>query len=274
MTEERIDRRGVLSAVPALAGLAAIGRLGPLLAQEEPELENLVEFQRLVAANRILANEGVVDAFGHVSVRHPANTRRYVMSQSRSPELVEFGDLMQFEQTGEPVDPRGRRGYAERMIHGAIYEVRPDVNAVIHHHSHAVLPFGLTSEPLRPVVHNATVIGKHVPVWDIRDEFGDTNMLVRSMEMGRSLAKTLNQNTCLLMSGHGAVVVGETVQLAVKAAVYMQVNARVLLEALRLGEPREFTDGEIELSAAMENSPLGAERAWEYFCLRAGVEPV
>ncbi len=275
MEVERMDRRSVLSAVPVLAGLAGIGRLGPLLAQEdEARLENLVEFQRLVAANRILANEGVVDAFGHVSVRHPDNAQRYVMSQSRSPELVEFDDLMEFEQTGEPVDPRGRRGYGERMIHGAVYEARPDVNAVIHYHAHAVLPFGLTSVPFRPVVHNATVIGRHVPVWDIRDEFGDTDMLVRTMERGRSLARTLEQNTCLLMAGHGAVVVGESVQLAVKAAVYLQGNARVLSEALRLGEPRQFTDGEIELSAAMENSPLGAERAWEYFCLRAGVEPI
>ena len=132
MAEERMDRRRVLGAVPAFAGLAGIGRLGPLLAQEdEAGLENLIEFQRLVAANRILANEGVVDAFGHVSVRHPGNARRYVMSRSRSPELVEFDDLMEFEQTGEPVDPRGRRGYSERMIHGAVYEARPDVNAVI-----------------------------------------------------------------------------------------------------------------------------------------------
>lgn len=275
MATERIDRRRILNAVPVLAGLGAISRFGPLLAQEdEARLENLIEFQRLVAANRILANEGVVDAFGHVSVRHPANARRYVMSQSRSPELVEFADLMEFEQTGEPVDPRGRRGYAERMIHGAVYEARPDVNAVIHHHAYAVLPFSLTSTPLRPVVHKATVIGRHVPVWDIRDEFGDTDMLVRTMEMGRSLARTMERNTCLLIGGHGAVVVGETVQLAVKAAVYLQVNARVLLEALRLGEPRQFTDGEIELSAAMENSPLSAERAWEYFCLRAGVDPI
>ncbi len=188
--------------------------------------------------------------------------------------LVEVADLMEFEQTGEPVDPRGRRGYAERMIHGAVYEARPDVNAVIHHHAYAVLPFSLISTPLRPVVHKATVIGRHVPVWDIRDEFGDTDMLVRTMEMGRSLARTMERNTCLLIGGHGAVVVGETVQLAVKAAVYLQVNARVLLEALRLGEPRQFTDGEIELSAAMENSPLSAERAWEYFCLRAGVDPI
>ena len=162
------------------------------------EIEDRVEFRRVVAANRVLANEGVVDAFGHVSVRDPRNSRRYVMSHSRSPELVEFSDLMEFEQDGTPVDARGRRPYGERMIHGAVYEARADVNAVVHHHAYSVIPFSVTDVPLQPLTHTAAVIGKEIPVWDIRGDFGDTDMLVRTMQMGRGLVEKLGGNTCLL----------------------------------------------------------------------------
>lgn len=232
------------------------------------------EFLRLVAANRILAHENVVDAFGHVSVRHPDHADRYVMSRSRSPELVTLEDLMEFALDGTPIDARGRTPYGERMIHGAIYEARADVGAVVHNHSYAVLPFGLAGEPLRPVIHTASIIGAEVPVWDIRDEFGATDMLVRTFEQGRSLARTLGRSTCLLMRGHGAVVTGPGLKEAVMTAVYLQVNAQVQLEALGLGRVEPLSDEEIALSAKTQLSPLAIDRAWEYFCRRAGVDPV
>ena len=272
MTPDAFSRRRLLT-----TGLV-LGAAGPwaLVRSQSADssLVDRVEFRRVVAANRILANENVVDGFGHVSVRHPENPNRYVMSRSRSPALVEFEDLMEFEQTGEPVDGRGRRPYGERMIHGAVYEARPEINAVVHHHAYGVLPFTITSTPLRPVVHTASVIGSEVPVWDIADNFGATDMLVRNMEMGRDLARTLGDNTCLLMRGHGAVVAGENVQQAVMTAIYLQVNAQILLEARHLGEPRGLTEEEVELSTGAQFSPLAVDRVWEYLCLRAGVDPV
>jgi ribulose-5-phosphate 4-epimerase/fuculose-1-phosphate aldolase len=266
-------RRSLLEAALCTAGLGAVGRIAG--AQDVGALEDLIEFRRVVAANRILANEGVVDAFGHVSVRDPRNRERYVMSQSRSPELVELGDLMEFEQDGRPVDARGRRPYGERMIHGAVYEARPDVNAVIHHHAYSVIPYSVTDTPLVPLTHTASVIGAEIPVWDIAKKFGDTDTLVRTMEIGRDLVATLGSNTCLLMRGHGAVVVGATVKEAVLSAIYLEVNARILTQTLSLSDsPHALSDGEIELARETQFSPLGADRAWEYYCLRAGVEPV
>jgi HCOMODA/2-hydroxy-3-carboxy-muconic semialdehyde decarboxylase len=237
-------------------------------------VDDRIEFRRVVAANRILANEGVVDAFGHVSVRDPRNPERYVMSHARSPALVEHVDLMVFERDGTAVDARGRRPYGERMIHGAIYETRSDVNAVIHHHAYSVIPFSVTSTPLVPLTHTASVIGAHIPVWDIAKRFGDTDTLVRSMDKGRDLAAALADNTCLLMRGHGAVVVGASIVQAVLSAIYLEINARILLQTLNLSEsPITLSEGEIELARETQFSPLGADRAWEYYCRRAGVDP-
>ena len=230
-------------------------------------------FRRLVAANRILAREDVVDAYGHVSVRHPDDPKRYVMSRSRSPALVEFDDLMEFGLEGEAVDLRGRTPYGERYIHGALYEARPEVHAVIHNHSYAVVPFSITGAKLRPVIHVGAVIGGEVPVWDIRDRFGDTDMLVRTMEQGRDLARSLKGCNCGLMRGHGAVIAGKKLQEAVLTAIYLQVNAKIQSEAMRLGEPEPLSPGEIALTTELQYSPLSMDRAWEYFCARAGVDP-
>ena len=197
-----------------------------------------------------------------------------MLARSRSPELVEHGDLMEFALDGAPIDARGRTPYGERMIHGAIYEARADVNAVVHNHSYAVLPFTVGQRPLEPLIHMAAVIGAQVPVWDIRDEFGDTDMLVRNMEQGRSLAKLLGDHTCVLMRGHGAVVAARNVKEAVMVAFYLQVNAQVQLQALGLGEPTPLSAAEIALSSQTQFSPLALDRAWEYFCVRAGVEPI
>lgn len=272
----RRTRREFLSSAAIL--LAGSTQIGSVLAQDAARdaatLPELVEFKRLVAANRILANENVVDAFGHVSVRDPRNPERFVMSRSRSPALVEHADLMEFDLEGNAIDPRGRTAYGERMIHAAVYAARPEIGSVVHHHAYGVLPFTITGEPLRPVVHTASVIGKEVPVWDIREHFGDTDMLVRTIEQGRSLAATLGKNTCLLMRGHGAVVAAENVQRAVLVAVYLQVNATILLQARQIGDAKPLSDGEIERATQAQFSPLALDRSWEYFCLRAGVDPV
>jgi HCOMODA/2-hydroxy-3-carboxy-muconic semialdehyde decarboxylase len=249
-------------------------RLDVIAQAADGTLPDLVEFRRLVAANRILAHEMVVDAFGHVSVRDPRNAERYVMARSRSPELVEHADLMEFTLEGTAVDARGRTAYGERMIHGAIYEARADVHAVVHNHSYAVLPFTITSEPLRPVIHTAAVIGARVPVWDIGDDFGDTDLLVRRMDQGRSLARALGKSSCALMRGHGAVVAAGSVQEAVMTAVYLQVNAEVQAQALALGTFKALSPAEVAAAAQTQLSPLALDRAWEYFCTRAGIEPI
>jgi HCOMODA/2-hydroxy-3-carboxy-muconic semialdehyde decarboxylase len=261
-----------LGACLAIAPLLALPRRGGAQADSSPER---VELERLVAANRILAHENVVDAFGHVSIRDPQNPKRYVLARSRSPELIELADLMSFELDGTPLDPRGRTPYGERMIHGAIYEARPDVHSVVHFHSYAVLPFTISGVPLKPVVHTAGILGAEIPVWDIRDEFGDTDMLVRNMAEGRSLAKALGPRTCVLMRGHGAAVAAGNVKEAVLTAYYLQVDAQVELQALALGgAPKALSPAEIAATTATQFSPLGIDRAWEYFCIRAGVEPL
>lgn len=261
-------RRALCASLAACLFIAA--RPARVAAQESDR----IELARLVAANRILAHEGVVDAFGHVSIRDPATPDRYIMSRSRSPELVEAADLIRFEQDGRSLDPLERRPYGERMIHGAIYEARDDVHAVVHNHAYALLPFGLTGTKLTPLVHVASVIGHEVPVWDISASFGETDMLVRTMTQGRDLAAALGSHACLLMRGHGAVVTGRSLKEAVITAIYLKINAEVHLDAATLGEPRTLSAREIELSRETQFSPLAIDRAWEYFCARAGVEAV
>lgn len=226
----------------------------------------------VVIANRILAREGVVDAFGHVSVRSPGDPDRYLMSCSRSPELVTAGDIMEFTLDGEAVDD-DRTPYAERFIHGAIYEARPEVNSVVHNHSHAVIPFGVTPTPLRPIAHVGAAIGREVPVWDIRTGFGDTNLLVVNMEQGRNLAAALGGNTVVLMRGHGCAVAGPTVEVAVMTSVYLQVNARLLQDTMRLHDDIVYlSDAEIDNCARTFMGELSVRRAWEYLCRRAGAD--
>jgi ribulose-5-phosphate 4-epimerase/fuculose-1-phosphate aldolase len=275
LDEKLGSRRALLRAGLVFAASFALRAPGiRAQAERDGEVPPLPEFQRLVAANRILANEGVVDAFGHVSVRDPRDARRFVLSRSRSPALVELGDLMEFDLEGKPIDARGRTAYGERMIHAAVYAARPDVQSVVHHHAYGVLPFTITATPLVPVVHAASVIGAEIPVWDIRRKFGETDMLVRTIEQGRDLAATLGENTCLLMRGHGAVVTGGSIREAVLTAIYLQVNANVLREALPLGAPTPLSAGEIERSRAAQFSPLALDRSWEYLCERAGVPPI
>jgi len=238
-----------------------------------PDLDALL--LDLATANRILAREDVVDAFGHVSIRHPERPDRYFLSRSRSPGLVTRADLVEFTLEGEAVDPNERRSfYIERPIHGAVYEARSDVQAVIHNHSYSVIPFGISPTPLRPVLHVAGGIGATIPVWDIRRKFGDTNLLVTTMDQGRNLAATLGAASVALMRGHGCVVAAESLKKAVSAAIYLQVNAAILLEALKLGEVTYLSPGEVEATAAMTANPIAVERTWEYWASRADLDGV
>ena len=224
----------------------------------------------LVAANRILAREGVVDGFGHVSIRHPTFPDRYFLARSRSPELVTAEDIMEFTLDGAVVGNDDRKPYAERHIHGAILEARPDVHSVVHNHSHAVLPFAVTGVPLRPLMHVAGVIGESAPVWDIADRFGETNLLVTNMAQGRDLAATLGASSVALMRGHGCAVAGGGVREAVLTAIYTQINATIQLQAMALGEVRFLSPGEVALTPETLIGPLAMERAWEYHARRAG----
>lgn len=226
--------------------------------------------RELAIANRILAREGVVDAYGHISMRHPERSDRYLLSRSRSPELVTASDVMEFDLESVPIDAQGRTPYLERFIHGAVYEARPDVQAVVHNHSEAVLPFSVTPVRLRPIAHVGAVIGDTVPNWDIRRNFGDTNLLVTSVAQGRDLAATLGGERVTLMRGHGCVVAGRSLQEAVFTAVYLQVNARLQLEAMRLSEQIQYlTPGEVELLRETINGEVAMRRAWDYWTARA-----
>ena len=236
-------------------------------------METLINSLRdLVIANRILAREGVVDAFGHVSIRHPDNPERYLLSRSRSPELITMDDIMEFSLDGEAVDLRGRTPYGERMIHGGVYEARPDVHAVVHNHAQEVIPFTVTDVPLRPIGHTCAPIGLDIPVWDIQDSFGDTDMLVINMDQSRDLARRLGDARVALMRGHGSVASGATLRDVVNTAVYLQVNARQQIMAMQLGEPKYLTPVEVELAARRQSSPLALDRAWEYWRARAGCD--
>lgn len=224
----------------------------------------------LVVANRIIANEGVVDAYGHASIRHPSRPDRYLLSRSRSPELVTPADIMEFDLEGNPLDGDARPPYLERFIHGAIYEARPEVQAVVHSHAEEVLPFSIATTPLRPVIHAASFIGLHVPNWDIRDNFGDTDLLVRNMAQGRDLARCLGRDTVVLMRGHGFAAAARSIAEVVRIAVYMPRNAKVLMEALRLGPVTDLSRGEIEAHSGMKQDSPAMWRAWEYWAMRAG----
>jgi ribulose-5-phosphate 4-epimerase/fuculose-1-phosphate aldolase len=229
----------------------------------------------LIVATRILADQKVLDAFGHVSVRHPRNQQHYFISRHQAPELAEVADLVELDLQSEPVRPTEFRLYSERVIHGEIYQARPEVNAVCHHHSHAVLPFCISGQQLVPVFHLPAVIG-YVPFWDQRDEFGDTNMLVVKPEEGASLARALGQNWMVLMRRHGATVVGLSLRELTFRTVFGCENAALQSAAMAHGHVDSLSPGEIALSAAHSVRPPSTNRAWNYWVRRveqAGLMP-
>jgi ribulose-5-phosphate 4-epimerase/fuculose-1-phosphate aldolase len=229
--------------------------------------------RELVVANRVLANEDVIDAYGHVSMRHPHDPNRLLLSWSKSPEMVEIDDIMEFYLDGSVVGSDQRPPYRERFIHCGIYAARPDVQAVVHAHAEDVLPFGITDVPLRPVIHSGSFIGNHVPVWDIADKFGaDTNLLVQNAEQGADLARCLADNNVALMRGHGFTAVGGSLIDVVRVSVYLPRNARVQLAAMRMGQPHYLSPGEINARSGGSYGPRTdvTMRAWTYWATRAG----
>ena len=222
----------------------------------------------LALANRIIAHEGVLDGFGHVSIRHPNDPSRYILARSRSPELIEPSDLLEFTLDSEPVVPPKVEMYGERVIHGCIYQARPDVNAVCHHHSASVLPFCVTGVALEPVFHMGPVMGQQVPFWDSRDDFGDTDLMVVKPEEGRSLAKALGPNWMVLMRRHGATLAGRTLRELVFRTIYSSFNAEIQLRSMAIGKIGALTAAERERSEPRQLSPRPMARAWEYWTTR------
>jgi ribulose-5-phosphate 4-epimerase/fuculose-1-phosphate aldolase len=215
----------------------------------------------LVTGSRILAELGVVDAFGHVSVRDPANPQHFLMSRSLAPALVTADDIMEFDSDGNAVDARGRQLFLERFIHAEIYRARTDVMAVVHTHSPGVIPFSVSKTQLKPLFHNAAFLASGVPVWDIARDFGVTNMLVADNAKGKSLAETLGDKSVVLMRGHGDVTVGPNVKIAVFRAYYTDVNARLQSQAIGLGTEITYLSPEEGAKADQVNFAV-LDRVW------------
>jgi len=231
--------------------------------------QNLADTRyELAIANRILGHEGVLDAFGHVSLRHPGDPGRYLLPRSRSPELIEPADILEFTLDSAPVEPPKAQLYSERVIHGEIYKARPDVMAVCHHHAPAIMPYCITGAPLVPVFHVGATIGAMVPYWDSQDEFGDTNLLVVKPEEGASLARALGSHSIVLMRRHGATVVGGSLHELVFRSIYSCHNAIYLSEARKMGAVGPLTPGEIEMAGAISTIPSVPLRTWEYWSIR------
>jgi ribulose-5-phosphate 4-epimerase/fuculose-1-phosphate aldolase len=227
-------------------------------------MENSALIDDLVAANRILDQQAVVDGFGHVSVRHDADPVRFLLARSMAPGLVTADDIMEYDLDGNPLDARGRATYVERFIHSEIYKARPEVNAVVHSHSPSIIPFGATPIPLRPVYHMSSFLGAGAPVFEIREAGGPaTDMLIRSPGLGAALARTLGSCAVALMRGHGNVVVGGSIPEVVFRAIYTEINAKLQAEALRLGQGQVDFLNAAEAANATETNRQVLGRPWE-----------
>ncbi len=225
-----------------------------------PSLDDLL--QDLAIANRILVNEGVLDGFGHISLRHPQREDRFFIARSMAPALVTSEDLLQVDLEGQVHDEQGRRTYVERFIHSAIYSARPDVRSIVHSHSPSIIPFGVTGARLRPICHMSGFLGAKTPVYEIRHSAGEsTDLLISTEALGKSLAQTLGQAQVALMRGHGSVTVGHSIEQAVFRAIYTEKSARLQMEAMRLGEINFLTDGEAQATSDMNDRHLA--RPWE-----------
>jgi HCOMODA/2-hydroxy-3-carboxy-muconic semialdehyde decarboxylase len=256
-------------ALPAIAAIAVAG-LGvgssPLRAQQAPASAGPADpalIEDLVAANRILAAQGIFDAFGHVSVRHNRDPNRFLMARSLAPELVTADDLIEYDLDAVAVDLEGRAQYSERYIHAEIYKRRPDVNAIVHNHSRSVIPFGVSSVPIKPVFHNAAFIGEGLPIFDIREAIGITDMLVSDAERGAALAEKLGDHVAVLMRGHGVAVVGPNLRFAVGRSIYLEANASIQLQAIGLGGEVTYLSPEEAATVMATGENRGYERPWE-----------
>jgi ribulose-5-phosphate 4-epimerase/fuculose-1-phosphate aldolase len=227
---------------------------------------DLLQLRRdLAAAYRIVANEGILDAFGHISMRHPDNPKRYFLSRSRAPALVQPDDIQEYDLDSNPIVPSPLRPYMERVVHGEIFKARPDVKAVCHHHAPSIMPFVIAGVPLVPVFHLGAAMGRSAPFWDSRDEFGDTNLLVAKPEEGASLARALGKASVVLMRRHGATVVAGGLQELVFRTIYSAKNAEHQLAAHVLGNVSPLTPGEADMASGLNLAPGPLARAYEYW---------
>ena len=218
----------------------------------------------LVAANRVLAREGVLDGWGHVSVRHDRDPNRYLLSRSLAPEFVRAGDILEFDLDNNAVDDRGRNLYTERFLHGEIYKVRPDVVAICHCHAPPVIPFGVADVPLKPLYHRAAFIAMGVPIFEIRDAAGMTDLLIRNPALGAALAKSISDKPAVLLRGHGATVVGPSLPRLVGRSIFLALNATLQAQAMTItqgGAINYLDPEEARLIEAREG--YGLARAWE-----------
>ncbi len=249
--------------IQAFAFLCISGIASPCLAQQNPppaqfDPEIVAD---LVAASRILADQGVLDAFGHVTIRNPKNPEHFFMSRSLAPALVTPADIVELDLDGNEVDGGNKTLFLERFIHGEIYRKRPDVMSVVHSHSPSVIPFSVSKQPMKAMYHNAAFLAAGVPIFDIRDKFGATDMLVRNKEIGKALAEALGDKPVALMRGHGSVATGPNVQLAVFRAVYTEVDAKLQAQAMALGGDVNALTPEEGVKADKVNEQI-VGRAW------------
>ena len=226
--------------------------------------------ESLAVANRILAREGVVDAYGHIAMRHPLDPSRFFLARSLSPEQVSTADIVEHDLDGQPIGTEPRALYIERFIHAAVFANRPDVMAVVHAHAEDVLPFTITAMPLVPVIHDASDLDTP-PVWDIDEEFGsNTTLLVSNLDQGRSLARRLGDKSVVLMRGHGFVAAATSLEIAVRLAITLPRNARVLTHSMMMGQFKPLAAGELAARRGGGPDSLSVTRAWNYWAARSG----
>ena len=223
---------------------------------------------KLVLANRILYRQGVVDGFGHASVRHPESAGHFLLARNMAPALVRREDIVTFELDGTALDAAGRRVYLGRFIHGEIHRARADVQAVVHSHSPSVIPFGVTGTSLQPVFHMSGFLAEGSALFEIRDVAGDSDMLISNVSPGAALAAALGSRSTVLMRGHGSTVVGSSVEQAVYRAVYAEVNAKLQMRAGQLGEVTYLNASEAAKAAAINDTQL--TRVWELWAREIG----
>jgi len=272
----KLIMRASRNAIKGLARLAATAMVALLAGHLETSAQvqsapiagvDAALLEDMVIGSRILADFGVLDGFGHVSARHPTNPNRFLMSRSLAPALVTADDIMEFDLDGNAVDARGRSLFLERFIHAEIYRARPDVMSVVHTHSPGVIPFSVSKVPMRAMYHNPSFLAVGVPVWDIRTDFGETNMLVSNSAIGKSLAQALGDKPVVLMRGHGDVAVGPSVRMAVFRAYYTDVNAKLQSQAIALGgEVNYLTPGEGEKAHKADSAVI--DRIWNLWKMR------
>lgn len=254
----------VMVLLPVRPAVAASASASPSAAEQDAQRK-----ADLVLANHILADQGVVDGFGHISVRSASNPNRYFISRSRAPAMVSADDVMEYDLDDNAIDARGRSSYIERFIHSEIYKARPDVQSIVHSHSPAVIPFAASDVPLRPISHMAGFLVRAAPVFEIRAVAGnESDMLIRDKTLGAALAKTLGQGAAALMRGHGSVAVGSSIKTAVAHAIYLDLNARLQAQALSLGGRVEYLN-EVEAAKVGQANDLQVDRPWEVWARQA-----